>query len=89
MPDISALALQCYAPSGIMRTYHTKNSCLCYNITHLYTHVYVLSVYDEKLNFCYASIHLAVNIYLLFYVVHTGLCSTIVYYILLSHGVIV
>jgi len=31
LPDISALALGCCAPSGVVRIYQAKHSCLCYN----------------------------------------------------------
>ena len=32
LPDIYALALGCCTPSGIVRIYQAKHSCLCYNL---------------------------------------------------------
>ena len=42
MPDIYALALGRCAPSGVVRIYQAKHSCLCYN---LYIYIYMMCIY--------------------------------------------
>ena len=49
LPDIYALALRRCAPSGIVRIYQAKHSCLCYNyyiyIMYIYIYIYIMCIY--------------------------------------------
>ena len=48
LPDIYALALGRCAPSGIMRIYQTKHSCLCYNLYIINTDSKILMLVTKK-----------------------------------------
>ena len=48
LPDMSALALGCCAPSGIVRRYQAMHSCLCYNYYIWYSFLSDLSPSDRN-----------------------------------------
>ena len=43
LPDMSALALRCCAPLGVVHTYQAMHSCQCYN----YYMKHYLSLYED------------------------------------------